>query len=152
MWRLGYLAVAVSILGLFGCGGDGLRRVAVQGKVAAQGVPVGNATVSFVPVEATKGEGGIGTTDADGNFTLTGSRRGDAGVVPGKYRVVVSRFMNPDGTVIPSADYKEADFPRAVNSVPAPYSLINSPLLVTVPEDGGAINVEIPVKVLGKQK
>ncbi len=152
MWRLGYLAAAVSILGLFGCGGDGLRRVTVQGKVTAKGVPVGNATVSFVPVDATKGEGGIGTTDADGNFTLTGSRRGDAGVVPGKYRVVVSRFMNRDGTVIPLAEYKEADFPHAVDSVPAPYSVINSPLLVTVPEDGGAINVEIPVKVLGKKK
>jgi len=153
MWRLVYLAAAVSILGLSGCGGDGLRRVAIQGKVTAKGgVPVGNATVSFVPMDATKGEGGIGSTDTEGNFTLTGSRRGDAGVVPGKYRVVVSRFMNRDGTVIPLADYKEADFPLAVDSVPAPYSGIKSPLLVTVPDDGGAINVEIPVKLLGKQK
>ncbi len=149
MQRLCYLAAAVVILG---CGGDGLRRVSVQGNVTAKGVPVGNATVSFVPVEETKGEGGIGTTDTDGNFTLIGSRRGDSGVVHGKYRVVVSRFMDRDGKVIPAADYKEADNPLAVESVPAPYSSIDSPLRVTVPEDGGRINVEIPVPLRGKKK
>ena len=68
--------------------------------MTAKGVPVGNATVSFLPADGTKGEGGIGTTDADGRFTLTGSRRGDSGVVPGKYRVRVSRFMDRDGTVL----------------------------------------------------
>jgi hypothetical protein len=60
--------------------------------------------------------------------------------------------MNRDGTVIPSAEFKEADFPHAVDSVPAPYSSINSPLTITVPEDGGTINVEIPVKLLGKKR
>ncbi len=152
MRRLYYLATAVSVLGALGCGGDGLGRVSVQGNVTAKGVPVGNATVSFVPVEGTKGEGGIGTADADGNFTLTGSRRGDRGVVPGKYRVVVSRFVDRDGTILSSANFKEADNPHAVESVPAPYSSIDSPLVVTVPESGGAIKVEIPVKLLGKQK
>jgi hypothetical protein len=152
MRRLRYLTAAVAILGFLGCGGDGLRRVPVQGKVTAKGVPVGHATVSFVPVEETKGEGGIGTADADGNFTLTGSRRGDSGVVPGKYRVVVSRFIERDGTVLPSADFKEAEHPHAIDSVPAPYSSINSPLMVTVPDKGGAVNVEIPVKLLGKAR
>jgi hypothetical protein len=152
MRRLCYLAAAVAVLGFPGCGGDGLRRVSIEGRLTAKGDPVGNATVSFVPMGETKGEGGIGTTDADGNFILTGSRRGDSGVVPGKYRVVVSRFMDRDGTVIPAAEFKEADFPHAVDSVPAPYSSIDSPLMVTVPEDGGAINVEIPVKLLGKKK
>jgi hypothetical protein len=148
MRRLRYLAV-VSILGFLGCGGDGLRRVPVQGKVTAAGVPLGSATVLFLPAEGTKGEGGIGTTDQDGNFTLTGSRQGDRGVVPGKYRVRVSRFVDRDGSVLPS-DHKQADYPHAVESVPAPYSSPDSPLEVTVPE-GGSVNVEIPVKALGKK-
>jgi hypothetical protein len=152
MRQLCLLAAAVAIAGFVGCGGDGLRRVAVQGKLTAQGTPVGDATVSFMPLEGTQGEGGIGTTNADGNFTLTGSRQGDSGVVPGKYRVVVSRFVNRDGTVIPSSEFKEADFPHAVDSVPAPYSSADSPLTVTVPEGGGPVSVEIPVKLLGKRK
>jgi hypothetical protein len=149
MRRMRYLA-AVAALALLGCGGDGLKRVAVQGTVTAKGVPVGNATVLFMPVEGTKGEGGIGTTDQDGKFTLTGSRRGDPGVVPGKYKVRVSRFMNRDGTVLPS-DAKQADYPHAEESVPAPYSSPDSPLEVTVPEKGGAVTVDIPVKTLGKR-
>src|SRR5438105_3540706 len=140
MRRLRYLGATVSILGFLGCGGDGLRRVPVQGKVTAKGAPLGNATVSFMPVGGTKGEGGIGTTDRDGNFTLTGSRRGDAGVVPGRYKVRVSRFVDRDGTVLPS-DAKQVDYPHAVESVPAPYSSPISPLEVTVPDEGGTVYV-----------
>jgi hypothetical protein len=136
-------------LGLLGCG-DGLRRVPVEGKVTAKGVPVAHATVSFLPADGTAGEGGIGTTDADGRFTLTGSRQGDSGVVPGKYKVVISRYIDRDGTVL--KDYIQADNPLAVESVPAPYSSTDSPLVVTVPEDGGPLTIEIPVPLRGKKK
>jgi hypothetical protein len=137
------------ILGFLGCGGDGLKRVPVKGSVTAKETPVANATVLFMPVDSTKGEGGIGTTDKEGNFTLTGSRRGDSGVVAGKYRVRVSRFVDRDGTVL-SSDAKQVDFPHAFESVPAPYSSPDSPLEVTVPDRGGTVNVLIPVKLLGK--
>jgi len=150
MRRLSSLAAAISILAFLGCGGDGLRRVPVQGKVTAKDVPVGNATVLFMPLEGTKGEGGIGTTDKAGNFTLTGSRQGDKGLVPGKYKVRVSRFMDRDGSILPS-DAKQADYPHAEESVPAPYSSPDSPLQVTVPEKGGTVNVELPVKIQGKK-
>src|SRR5438874_8054235 len=145
MQRWYRLAAVAALLALVGCGGDGLRRVPVQGKVTAKGVPVGNATVSFLPADGTKGEGGIGTTDPSGTFTLIGSRRGDAGVVPGKYKVRVSRYVDRDGTVLPS-DAKQVDYPHAVESVLAPYSSPNSPLDVTVPEKGGTVDVPIPVK------
>lgn len=151
MRRTGFCIAAVSLVALLGCGGDGLRRVPVQGKVTAKGVPVGNASVLFMPSDGTQGEGGIGTTADDGSFTLIGSRRGDSGVVPGKYKVRVSRFLDHDGTVL-SSEAKQADFPHAVESVPAPYSSPNSPLEVTVPDQGGAVMVEIPVKMLGKSK
>lgn len=151
MWRLHCLAAAIVVLVVAGCGGDGLRRAPVQGKVTAKGVPVGGATVSFVPAGETKGEGGIGTANADGNFTLTGSRQGDSGVVPGKYKVVVSRFMDRDGTILSPETFTEAEYPFAIDSVPAPYSSLDSPLEVTVAEAGGAVNVEIPVATLEKK-
>ena len=58
--------------------------------------------------------------------------------------------MDRDGTVLPS-DHKQADYPHAVESVPAPYSTPESPLVVTVPEAGGTLNIEFPVKLLGKK-
>lgn len=150
---LGYLALGATILAAVGCGGDGLRRVSVQGKVTAKGsVPVANATVSFKPHEGTKGEGGIGTTNAEGAFTLTGSRRGASGVVPGKYKVIVSRFVNRDGSSVDLATFKEAENPFAYESVPAPYSGLDSPLEVTVPDQGGAVAVEIPAGLIVKKK
>jgi len=150
MRRRHLLTAAVLFAATVGCGGDGLRRVDVKGKVTAQGNPVPNATVLFLPADGTQGEGGIGTTDQEGRFTLTGSRRGDSGVVPGKYRVRVSRFVNPDGSPVPS-DFTEAAYPRAIESVPAPYSGPDSPLEVTVPEKGGELTVDIPAKLLGKK-
>ena len=150
MRRLRVPVTAVAFFALTACGGDGLKRVPVKGQVTAKGVVVANATVLFMPVDGTKGEGGIGTTDSDGNYTLTGSRRGDSGVVPGKYKVRVSRLMDRDGTILPS-DAKQADYPHAEESVPAPYSSPDSSLVVTVPEAGGTVNIEIPVKLLGKK-
>ena len=150
MLRLSCLVVSLSIPSFVGCGGDGLKRVRVQGKVTADGVPVANATVLFMPVGETKGEGGIGSTDQDGNFTLTGTRKGDRGIVPGTYRIRVSRFVDRDGSILPS-DAKQADYPHAEESVPEPYSSPDSSLEVTVPAAGGTVNVEIPVKLLGKK-
>jgi hypothetical protein len=137
--------------GALGCGGDGLKRVPVEGKVTAKGVPVAGATVSFLPAGDTKGEGGIGTTDDQGQFVLVGSREGAAGVVPGRYKVRVSRLVDRDGTLLP-ADAKQADYPFAAESVPAPYSAGESPLEVTVPAGGGAVAVELPVPLPPKKK
>jgi hypothetical protein len=148
MSRLLRLTVVAALLVALGCSGDGLRRVSVKGQVTAKGTPVGNATVSFMPADGTKGEGGIGSTDASGMYTLIGSRRGDVGVVPGKYSVRISRFIDRDGTVL-SSDAKQVDYPHAIESVPAPYSSANSNFFVTVPESGGTLDIPIPVKLIG---
>lgn len=139
--------MAAVLVAAAGCG-DGLRRVPVEGKLTAGGAPLAGASVQFLPDEGTPGEGGLGLTEADGSFRLVGSREGADGVVPGKYRVRVSRMMNKDGTILP-ADAKQADYPSAAESIPAPYSAPGSPLIVTVPDAGGPIPVEIPVKVRG---
>jgi hypothetical protein len=142
--------VPILVLAVLGCG-DGLRRVSVRGKVTAGGVPLARATLQFLPLEGTRGEGGIGTSDSEGNFTLLGSRDGARGVVPGRYRVRVSRTVDRDGTLLPP-DAKQADHPGARESVPPPYSTLASPLEVSVPEQGGAVSVEIPVPAGGKEK
>jgi hypothetical protein len=59
--------------------------------------------------------------------------------------------MDRDGTILPS-DAKQADYPHAEESIPAPYSSPDSPLEITVPEAGGTVNIEIPAKLLGKKK
>jgi hypothetical protein len=150
MRRLRFVATIVLFSGLVGCGGDGLKRVPVQGTITAQGRPLAGAVIQFIPTGSTKGEGGIGRSDQDGNFTLIGSRAGDKGVVAGEYRVRVSRMVERDGTVL-GPDWKQADNPNALESVPAPYSSIDSPLTATVPETGGALPLDIPKKILGRK-
>jgi hypothetical protein len=150
MRRLRFLAATALLLGLVGCG-DGLKRVPVQGKVTATGQPLDNATVQFIPAGSTQGEGGIGVSDPDGNFTLTGSRAGAQGVVPGEYKVRVSRLLARDGTVLPT-DAKQADNPGCKESVPWLYaSLEGTPLTATVPETGGEVAIDIPM-MLSRRK
>lgn len=150
MRRLRLITTVVLFLGLVGCG-DGLKRVPVQGKITAGGQPVDGATIQFLPLGTTKGEGGIGRSDRDGNFTLIGSRGGAEGVVPGEYRVSVGRLIARDGTPLP-ADATEADNPGARESVPMPYSSLDStPLKATVPEAGGTVTIDIPARVLGRK-
>jgi hypothetical protein len=150
MRPLPFLAALVVLPALAGCG-DGLRRVPVRGKLTANGQPLGHAVVQFIPAGATKGEGGMGRSDGDGNFTLVGSRAGATGVVPGEYKVRVSRMVARDGTPLPE-DAKQAENPGAWESVPAPYSALGAtPLKVTVPEEGGPVTIDVPAKILGRK-
>ena len=141
---------AALLVGLMGCG-DGLRRVPVQGKITAQGTPLDNATIQFIPTGTTKGEGGIGRSDARGNFTLIGSRAGDKGVVPGEYKVRVSRLIAADGSPLPP-DARDAENPGAKESVPEPFASVDGTTLkATVPDEGGPLTIDIPAKVLGRK-
>jgi hypothetical protein len=150
MRRLRCLAAAGLVLGLAGCG-DGLKRVPVEGKLTAGGQPLGQATVQFLPTNPAQGQGGMGRSDDGGNFTLIGSRDGARGVVPGEYKVRLSRLVARDGTPLP-ADAKQADHPGARESIPGPYtSPDGTPLRVTVPEAGGPVTVAIPERVPGQK-
>lgn len=145
------LGSAILVVALVGCGGDGLQRVPVQGRITAKGVPLDNAIVQFIPVEATKGEGGLGVSDSDGNFTVVGTRAGHQEVCPGEYKVRVSRLIARDGSTLPP-DAKQADNPGCHESIPGPYtSLEGTPLKVVVPETGGAVAIDIPVAVVRRK-
>jgi hypothetical protein len=145
MFRLRIIALIILMLSLVGCG-DGVRRVPVKGQFKAKGNPVEGAFVLFIPQGNTKGEGGIGKTDRDGNFSLTGMRQ-VVGVSPGEYTVRISRLVARDGKPLPEGA-TEADNPGSWESVPPPYCLPNSPLKVTVPDSGGVVNVEVPAKMM----
>jgi hypothetical protein len=139
----------LTVWALVGCSGDGRGLVAVQGRLTAQGQPLGNATVTFIPQEGTAGPGAVGRTDAAGHFSLIGSRRGARGCLPGDYRVRVGRTVGSDGA--PLTDYLMDQPTGSWESIPRPYSSHDdTPLTVTVPPRGGTVTVDLPVPLLTK--
>lgn len=137
-----------------GCGEeDGLRRVHIVGKLTAKGVPVDNCVVLLVPNRSagTKGIGAGGETDSTGTFKVISSRAGAQGLPPGEYKVVLNRWIDSDGAALP-ADAKQADYPNAVQSIPAKYTAPETTTLrVTIPEAGGEVNIDIPEGLVGRR-
>ena len=87
-----------------GCGKPPLPdTVPVAGTVTYQGAPLEGATVTFRNTSiAALDAGGLamGTTDAEGKFVVQshfGPTDVAEGVVPGEYRVTVSKFIPPNG-------------------------------------------------------
>ncbi|MDZ4683545.1 MAG: carboxypeptidase-like regulatory domain-containing protein [Planctomycetaceae bacterium] len=145
MVRRGMVVVAAVIA--IGCGrGDGLKRAPITGVLTVDGAPVAGASLQFFPKGGTPGDGALGVSDANGKFEVISSRRGDTGIPPGEYAVMVSLLADPDGTPL-SAEATQADHPFAQETVPPPYSGADSPLKVTITEQGGEVKVEIPAKL-----
>ena len=76
--------------------------VPASGAVFYQGQPLMGATVIFVTERGSlaSGEFASATTDAQGRFRLAAQIPGNRvlpGAVPGKYRVIVSKFVPPTG-------------------------------------------------------
>jgi hypothetical protein len=131
-----------------GCGGDGIRRVSVDGRLTVQGQPLGDTIVQFIPQAGVPGPGGVGHSDTGGRFTLIGSRLGAAGVAPGRYRVALVRLVAADGTPV-SPETGESDAPGIRNTIPAPYTAAETtPLEVEVPGRGGVVAVDLPVPLV----
>jgi hypothetical protein len=126
---------------LTGCGSDVPQRelnlVPVSGTVLLDSKPLEGAIVSFVPLPGTAdAEYATGTTNAEGKYTLSVNAVGE-GAVPGEYRVVISKFAQPDGTPVPP-DTAPADV-GAVETIPARYSGVdNETLRMTVPAAGSS--------------
>ena len=83
--------VAILVVGIFGCSepGSSVKTVPVEGKVLLDGSPVDGATVTFTPTWS-EGRTAVGTTDSNGEFTLTTAGVGP-GAMPGSYKVAVSK-------------------------------------------------------------
>ncbi|OWK43701.1 carboxypeptidase regulatory-like domain-containing protein [Fimbriiglobus ruber] len=78
-------------------GGQALDMVPVSGNITVNGNPTGNVELTFWPQADTKGQGGAGSTDSTGRYEVA-SPQGKKGLPPGKYKVVASRRLNPDGS------------------------------------------------------
>jgi hypothetical protein len=93
-----FVIVCASALG---CGGsDAAKIVPVSGVVTLNGKPLAGATVAFSPVakegDVNAGDGSVGKTNADGEYTLTTSRSAPGAQV-GKHRVRISVLSQQSG-------------------------------------------------------
>jgi hypothetical protein len=137
------LIVACLLIFIVGCGPrGGLRVEFVEGIVTFDGVPVSEASVSFIPLDQEEGAGGF--TDANGRYTLS-SFNGEAGrgAVAGDYAVTVSQ--------IEIYTITEGDPERGGIGLTGQRHLLperyrdreNTPLRVTVNRGRNTINLEL---------
>ena len=110
--------IMVCFLFVTGCGGGAempefaTKLIPVYGQVTGNGSPVVGAAVTFIPDE-NKGAVAHAVTDEAGLFDLHTPISGATleqmqGAIPGKYKVIVSRILMPDGSPI-APDTTEAD-------------------------------------------
>lgn len=104
------VAAATGLWLLAGCakGPPPLEVAPASGTVVLDGKPAEHAVVTFFPIDGTPGSGASATTDAEGRYVLKTSQRTSGitgqgvkvvdGVPPGRYRVLVSRRLHPDGS------------------------------------------------------
>ena len=78
-------AAIFSLVPIIGCGGDNLPREAVSGSVSVDHKPLKTGMITFVPSGPDIPTQG-GANVVDGKYSIPRS----AGLVPGKYKVVVS--------------------------------------------------------------
>ena len=135
-----------------GCKGDAKptpdASVIVTGIVTMDAKPLDKAMVTFVPVDGAKqGNGGSGFTDSAGKYELSSQvgEKAIPGTPPGKYKVLISRMVRPDGTV---ADAMEPPMMTAAREmIPLQYSdYSGSTLTANVSTSGGTYNFEIKSK------
>jgi len=114
--------------------------VSVSGNVTLEGNPVPQAKVLFLPdISQESGRMAEGYTDGQGRYQLNTpvpslNRDRTAGVLPGEYRVVISKITMPDGSPIPQGTTEaDAMAEGAQESIPARYSdPNNTELKVTI--------------------
>lgn len=96
------------------CQQPGPNTTPVTGVVTLDGQPCVRTSVNFIPTGETPGNGGSAQTEDTGRFVVwshSGTKTpGPLGLLPGKYKVVVSKLVNPDGTpFIPTEEVSPID-------------------------------------------
>ena len=120
---------ACSVLAI-GCGGP----VNVEGKVVMGGKPLTGAQILFVPVAGGLEAGDV--TDEEGKFQVKNPQK--LGIVPGEYRVTLSKKDYPPGMKRPGPhEMTMALTAKMKETLPARYTAQDkTPLRVTVPRGG----------------
>jgi hypothetical protein len=135
---------------LSGCfsanGAPNLSLHPVDGVLTIGGKPLVGATVTFVPADGSGADQVAATavTDEFGEFSLV-STTGKPGAAAGKYRVLVAKFVKPDGSTLGS-DELATDF-EIKNAVPEIYNNpVQTPLGATVTEGGTSVEFDLKAR------
>ncbi|MDO5554990.1 MAG: hypothetical protein Q4G68_14635 [Planctomycetia bacterium] len=130
-----------------GCGGDGLNRAKVTGKVTVDGAPV---EIGYITFEALPGTDcpQIGTEVRDGNYTFPKAK----GPVPGQYKVTIlgqratgKKIKLPPGAT-PSGKTETDEY---VSVIPKKYDRLRGgteKLEATIAKGANEINFELDTK------
>jgi hypothetical protein len=135
--------VIVTALLVAGCGGGG-SELPVNGIVTMDNEPLAGASVTFFPEDKAGGTGGTARTGTDGKFVILGPK-GQRGLVPGQYKVTVSKASGgvTDEPVIAAPAEEEL----RKEDLPAIYSDRNrTKLSYTVTGDGQPIEIKLDSK------
>ena len=99
----------------------------------------------LAPVGETPGWGANARTGDGGEYKLVEGKTGRSGVLPGTYRVVISRRTMPDGSPVPANDRTPPIESPARESLPPEYSdKQKSKLRITIPAEGGTFDFSLP--------
>ncbi len=134
-----------------GCGGGRgdanlPKLVPVSGTVTLDGKPLSGATVSFLPVGATRGRTCYGATDAEGRYELMLDEE-HKGAPEGEFAVLCNKWIMPDGSDYPRDTDVSPLESNAKELLPPRYSLDGtSELKATVPAGGGTIDFALTSK------
>jgi hypothetical protein len=112
------LIAALMLPAFFGCSKGNPDAVPVQGTVTWKAEHLARAVVTFVPIGETSGGGGSGVTDDEGKFKIVA--RDGGGLLPGNYKVIISKRLLPDGGV--ETEPVGAEDSQARESLPEKYS------------------------------
>lgn len=126
-----------------GCGGDptaSIPLVPVRGTVTINGKPLGNARVSFVPVDTGSkiSTSGGDTTGPEGNYMATFSGR--SGLAVGKYKVTVTPNPPDEEAAKVSDAFKDDPFMAAEASRAA---VASKPSKAKPPEVKGEFDADV---------
>jgi hypothetical protein len=117
-------------------GSDRPDVVPASGTITYNGSAVEGATVVLVPEASSGGYAASGLTDADGRFELS-TFAPDAGAVPGKYKVSVTKIEAPASAAGPEGGHDESETPPPKDLLPAKYKdAAKSELTAEIPADG----------------
>jgi len=109
------LALSPLLAFAIGCG-SGPKLVPVSGVVTLNGKPLGEAVIQFLPDPATADSlPADDVTGPEGNYKA--QSKGRSGVVPGKYRVVITKVNTPIPPAV-SEQFKDDPFMAELSSRP----------------------------------
>ncbi len=146
-WRTGLLC---SLFLMAGCSGGGdeaeVSLLPVSGTIMADGQPLADVAITFAPDGDQIGKPAYGRTDASGKYELAFSD-GRMGCPPGSYRVIISKFAQPDGSAFPPDVPPEEQTAIGIEHIPPQYSdPTRTKLLAEVTPQGGEFPFEISMK------